>query len=315
MAVVKKAPGKHWREGISLIEFFNMFPDDETAERWFVETRWPDGIRCAHCGSDRVNTKATHPKMPYHCRDCRKFFSPRTGTALRSAKLGFRTIVLAMYLMTTGIKGTSSMKLHRDLNTTQRTAWHLAHRLRETWDKSQTPFDGPVAVDEMYVGGLEGNKHKSKKKHPGGGGKGKAVVAGAVDHATGQVHAEVIEDTTATELQGFVHKTAKPGATVYTDEGKGYSGLSGYNHDKVKHSQGEYVSETGATTNAVEAQWSMFKRGYHGTYHKMSDKHLHRYVNEFSGRHYDRELGTMDQMRAIVMGIEGKELKYKDLVA
>ena len=315
MAVVKKAPGKHWRDGISLLEFFDMFPDDETAEQWFVKTRWPDGIRCAHCGSERVNTKATHPKMPYHCKDCRKFFSPRTGTALRSAKLGFRTIVLAMYLMTTGIKGTSSMKLHRDLNTTQRTAWHIAHRLRETWDKSQAPFDEPVAVDEMYVGGLEGNKHKSKKKHPGGGGKGKAVVAGAVDHETGQVHAEVIEDTTAGELQGFVHKTAKPGATVYTDEAKAYKGLTGYDHDAVKHSQGEYVSETRETTNTVEAQWSMFKRGYQGTYHKMSDKHLHRYVNEFSGRHNDRELGTMDQMRAIVMGIEGKELKYKDLVA
>lgn len=124
----------------------------------------------------------------------------------------------------------------------------------------------------------------------------------------------MVEATTAAELHGFIHKTANPGATVYTDEAKAYSNLHGFDHEPVKHSQGEYVSDTGATTNAVEAQWSMFKRGYHGTYHKMSDKHLHRYVNEFSGRHNDRELGTMDQMRSIVMGLEGTELKYKDLV-
>ena len=313
--VVKKAPGKNWRDGISLIEFFDIFPDDKTAEEWFVQTRWPDGICCPKCGSIRINTKAKHPKMPYHCRDCRKFFSPRTGTALRSSKLGFRVIVLAMYLMTTGIKGTSSMKLHRDLKITQRSAWHLAHRLRETWDRSQAPFDGPVEIDEMYVGGVEAYKHKSKKTSPGGGGRGKAVVAGAADHATGQVHTEVVKNTTAVELQGFIWKTAKPGATVYTDEAKAYTSLVGYEHNAVKHSKGEYVSETGATTNAVESQWSMFKRGYHGTYHKMSDKHLCWYVNEFAGRHNDRELGTMDQMRSIVLGLEGKELKYKDLVA
>ena len=224
--VVKKAPGKNWIDGISLIEFFDMFPDDKTAKDWFVQTRWPDGIRCAHCGSDRINEKAKHPKMSYHCRDCRKFFSPRTGTALRSSKLGFKVIVLAMYLMTTGIKGTSSMKLHRDLRTTQRTAWHLAHRLRETWDRSQAAFGGPVAVDEMYVDGLEGKKHKSKKTNPGGCGSGKAVVAGAVVDAKGQVYAEVVEDTTGETLKGYVNKTAKAGATVYTDEAKAYTGLT-----------------------------------------------------------------------------------------
>ena len=313
--MVKKAPGKNYRDGISLIEFFDMFPDDKASEEWFTRTRWPDGIRCAHCKSDRVTTKTKHPTMPYHCKACRKFFSARTGTALQSSKLGFRIWVLAMYLMTTGIKGTSSMKLHRDLKIGQRAAWHLAHRLRETWDRKKPPFDGPVAVDEMYVGGLESNKHKSKKTHPGGGGGGKAIVAGAADKATGQVHAEVVEDTTGSTLKGFVNKTSNPGATVYTDEAKGYSNLEGYDHGKVKHSMGEYVAEDGATTNLIEAQWSLFKRGYNGTYHKMSDKHLHRYVNEFTGRHNDRELGTLDQMRSIVMGLEGTRLKYKDLVA
>ena len=207
------------------------------------------------------------------------------------------------------------MKLHRDLKVAQRTAWHLAHRLRETWDREKPRFDCSVAVDEMYVGGLEGNKNKSKKTHPGGVVGGKAIVAGAAGKATGQVHAEVFEDTTGTTLKDFVNKMTKTSATVYTDEAKGYSNFEVYDHGKVKHSLGVYVAEDGATTYLIEAQWSMFKRGYHGTYHRMSDKHLHRNVNEFSRRHNDLELGTLDQMRSVVMGLEGKRLTYRALVA
>ena len=104
---------------------------------------------------------------------------------MQSSNLGYRVWAIAMYLMTTGIKGAASMKLHRDLGITQKTAWHLAHRLRESWDKKKAKFEGPVEVDETFIGGKEKNKHAKKKKHPGGGYSGKAVVAGVKDHATG----------------------------------------------------------------------------------------------------------------------------------
>ena len=111
----EKAPGRYYRGGISLMDLFDMFPDDKTAEQWFVRSRWPGGICCAHCDSERVTTRTSHPEMPYHCKDCRKFFSAKTGSVMQSSKIGYPKLVIAIYLMTTGIKGTSSMKIHRDI--------------------------------------------------------------------------------------------------------------------------------------------------------------------------------------------------------
>ena len=102
------------------------FPDDATAEAWFIKTRWPDGIRCTHCDSANVARNGNHPSMPFHCKDCRKFFSVKTGTVMESSKLGYQKWALAIYIVTTGIKGTSSMKLHRDIRVSQKTAWHLS---------------------------------------------------------------------------------------------------------------------------------------------------------------------------------------------
>ncbi len=134
-----KAPGKHYRTGLTLIELTRIFPDDAAAERWFVQTRWPDGVNCPCCGSLNVQERATRKPQPYRCRDCRKDFSVKLGTLMEGSKLGFQIWAMAIYLMMTGIKGTSSMKLHRDLGITQKTAWHLAHRIRETWSDPGAP--------------------------------------------------------------------------------------------------------------------------------------------------------------------------------
>ena len=293
------------------------FGTDAKAEPWLIECRWPDGMRCAYCDSEAVGPRKIKRQTPqYHCRDCAKDFTVKTGTVMHDSKLPLSKWAIAFYLYNTSLKGVSSMKLHRDLGITQKTAWYLAHRIRETWNDETEElaerFEGPVEADEAHFGGKEGNKHASKRLRAGRGPVGKTAVAGIKDRAMNRVKAKVVEHPDGPTLKGFVHENTEPTATVYTDESLAYSGLRRC-HETVKHSVGEYVREQ-ASTNGMESFWAALKRGYTGVYHHFSPKHLERYVREFEGRHNIRPLDTEQQMATMAANAVGKHLPYETLI-
>ena len=142
-----KAPGKFFRKGLNLADAARLFADHETAEKWFIEQRWAYGIYCPHCGSPDI-IQAKHKTMPYRCREkpCGKRFSVRTRTVMQSSKLGLDKWGMAIFLLCTSLKSVSSMKLHRDLKITQKSAWYLGHRLRLALARDGGLFEGPVEV-------------------------------------------------------------------------------------------------------------------------------------------------------------------------
>ncbi len=312
------APGRSDRQGMTVLELMQKFPTEEAATKWFEGIIWREGRYCPHCGSVHTiecASGAAHP-MPYRCQDCRRYFSVRKGTLMERSKIPMQKWVIAIYLHMTSLKGVSSMKLHRDIGVTQKTAWFMLQRIREAFrrDDDDDPMGGPVEVDETYVGGRRKNMPKAKREQlKGRGAVGKAAVVGAKDRETNRVEAEVVPDTRSGTLQGFIAGHADAGAKIYTDDHGAYAGMP-FDHEAVQHSAGEYVRGM-AHTNGIESFWSVLKRAHKGVYHKFSVKHLQCYVTDFAGRHNVRDMDTMMQMRALVAGMAGKRLMYRDLIA
>ena len=311
--MTQKAPGKHLRKGLSLIELFRMFPDEETARRWFESMLWPNGPECPHCGCNRVSECKGHIPMPYRCKMCQKHFSVRKGTVMEKSPIPLQKWAIALYLCSTSLKGVSSMKLHRDLNITQKTAWFMLHRIREAMKSETGLFSGPVKVDDTTIGGERKNMPKGRReKLTGHGAVGKTAIVGMRDRASNTITADVVTNVKKPTLQGFVKGNMVEGSTISTDENRAYGGLP--NHESVKHSVNEYVRGR-VHTNGIESFWAMLKRAHKGTFHKMSKKHLQRYVTEFVGHHKCRLRDTIDIMGAVARGMDGRRLCYGDLIA
>ncbi len=309
------APGQSHRRGLTVMELLEMFPDEPTATQWFESVRWEHGRFCGSCGAIRTGRVRTGRPMPYWCKVCKSYFSVRTGTPMESSRIPLRKWGIAIYLLCTNLKGISSLRMHREIGISQKSAWFMVHRIREGLglEEDDAHFREPVEVDEAYMGGKESNKHASRKLRKGRGSVGKTAVVGIKTRNSGQVYARTVESTDRETLHGIIRKHVRKGERVFTDEATAYKKLHDYRHKSVKHSVGQYVDEM-AHTNGMESFWSMLKRGYHGTYHKMSPKHLDRYCNEFAGRHNIRHLDTIEQMEEVVRQMNGRALPYEKLV-
>ena len=302
-------------ETLSTIEFFQQFPNEEAARLYFEKRRWNDEPVCGHCGSLSVTECKDHKPMAYRCKDCRKHFSVRTGTVLAESRLPLQKWLLAIFMLTSARKGIPSTQMARELGITQKSAWFLAQRIRETWLKDQGAGDGGDhnQVDETYIGGKRSNMHANKRPNQTGGRGRKTPVVGILNENK-QVRATVIPRTTAKALTGFVADHANEGSTVVTDAYRGYLSLPsmGYDHIRIDHGAGQYIKDM-AHTNGIESFWSLLKRGYIGIYHYMSAKHLHRYVDEYAFRHNTSQVGTMQFINMTIDRMNSKRLTYKGL--
>lgn len=299
----------------SIPELLDYFKDEQTCIDYFEKIRWPDGIRCPHCGYNKVYKT----NRGYKCASdkCYKKFSYKSGTIMENAKISVRYWFIALYLCTSRKKGVSALQLHRDLKINKRTAWTLLHRTREMLkDNSFDLLKNVVQADESYFGGKLKNKHKNKrtKNAQGRSMKDKTPVVGLYEK-DGRVIAFVVPNTEGATLKKLIRKYVDKNATVVSDAYRSYKGLEKeFKHIVVKHKDKEnYIVDHKFHTQNIENFWSLFKRGYMGTYHYMSPKHLQRYCDEFAARYNTRNMTEQERFNYFLTRLD-RRMTYESLV-
>ena len=293
------------------------FNNDDTAREHLESIRWPNGPVCPHCGGTERNSKITaktekgaRPGL-YFCGDCREQFTVTVGTLFERSKVALHKWVLATHLICSSKKGISAHQLHRTLGVTYKTAWFMAHRIREAMNIGTTgPLGGngsPVEVDETYWG-------NTGKQAPGARGWAHKMKVVSLVERDGQKRSFHVANVTSKTVAPILREQVAKKARLMTDETKVYNsvGKEFASHEKVNHSAGEYARGD-VTTNTVESSFAILKRGLYGTFHHVSEAHLQRYATEFDFRWNTRaKLGFTDSQRAdaALKGIEGKRLTY-----
>lgn len=298
----------------NLVQLTEYFSDKDRCIEYLTALRWEGNVTCTFCQHDKVYELKGKNKR-YKCAKCRKQFSAIKGTIFENSPIPLQKWFAAVYLITAHKKGISSVQLGVDLGVTQKTAWFMAHRIRFALQVKSfvAPMEGPVQVDETFVGGKNKNRHASKKvkESQGRSLKDKTPVLGLTD-GKGQVYTQVIPNTQAKTIKPIIEQMVKKGEIVVTDEWKAYKDLRReYRHMVVKHNEGKYVVED-LSTNRIEGYWSILKRGIYGIYHQVSAKHLHRYCDEFSFRYNSREVKAMERFEQSIQSTECR-LTWKDL--
>jgi transposase-like protein len=294
------------------------FHDEDAARAHIEASRWPNGaVTCPHCGS--LNVRRMRGKTQagmFLCNDCRDKFTCRTGTVMERSHVPLHKWLLAIHLMASSKKGISAHQLMRNLGLgSYRTAWFLAHRIREAMGIAPEGETGPlggenkvVEVDETYVGGKAKNR-AYKDPEPK-----KAVVT--LVERDGRARSFHVANVTAKTLRPIIEENASKASALMSDESPVYPkiGADFANHRTVNHSANEYARLGGyAHINSTENFYSIIKRGITGVYHSVSEVHLHRYLAEFDFRYSNRsDLGIEEAERAAraLKGAEGKRLMY-----
>jgi transposase-like protein len=294
--------------------------EDEAREH-IEKIRWPDGAFCPHCGSInvvRLQGKSHRPGL-LTCRDCRGAFTVTVGTVMADSHLPLSVWVRAFHMVATSKKGISALQLQRNLGLgSYKTAWHLAHRIREAMrcDPIAGKLKGEVQIDETYVGANRRSKRGDGFTRKRGRGTTKMPVIALVE-TNGCVKSMPMEKVTSANLRAAMRESIEPTARIVTDEYNAYnkpaSEFSG-GHFTVNHSKNEYVMAGGMTTNTVESYFALLKRGIQGAFHHLSKKHLHRYCDEFSFRWNGRKLEDNRRRDLAIHGVKGKRLMFKSAI-